>query len=254
MVVMLLKRCQDRLTGSDIPAGAFTKVTHLEISSLSVPLEQAVSLTSQNLVMLDMSHSTNLKVPPNFGKDAKMKDLKHLYLSNCSLQDLSESLGEMTNLVTLDVASNSLKRLPASFPSALEGLYVSDNQLTELPVGLQSLTSMKMLDVTNNHNLRRLPPLLGANAQIRTVLASCCNLVNGLPDSLFGSDTNLQLLSARSSHLSRLPANLGSATSLTGYLSLGRNQLTSLPPSIAHATKIFGLSLDGNRDLKVLQP
>merc|ERR1719181_2176487 len=154
MVVLLLKRCQDRLTGSDIPPGAFTKVTHLEISSLGVPLEQAVALSSHNLVMLDMSHSTNLEVPSSFGQDAKMKDLKHLYLPNCSLQDVPESLGELTSLLTLDVASNSLKRLPASLPSALEGLYVSDNQLTALPVTLQSLTSMKMLDVTNNHDLQ----------------------------------------------------------------------------------------------------
>ena len=162
MVVMMLKRCQNRLTGSEMPTAAFTKVTHLELSSLNVSLNQAVELTTQNLVMLDMSHSTGLSVPQNFGEDTRAKELKHLYLSNCSLTELPESLGKMPSLVTLDIASNKLSRLPALLPSTLEGLYVSENQLTSLPVSLQSLSSMRMLDVTSNHNLRSLPPLLGA--------------------------------------------------------------------------------------------
>ena len=255
MIVMLLHRCQDRLTGSEMPATAFSKVTHLELSSLSVSLQQAVELSRQNLIMLDMSHATDLRVAANFGQEPRVKDLKHLYLSNCSLQELPESLGELKSLKTLDVASNSLSQLPRLLPSTLEGLYVSDNQLTQLPLTLQSMSSLRSLDVTNNHDLRSLPPLLGTNAQIDTVLASCCNLVNGLPESLFDSTTEkkkLRLLSLRSSNLRQLPVNLGSAVSLTGYLSLGHNQLTSLPPSIGHANKLMGLSLDNNRDLKVL--
>ena len=91
MVVMLLKRCQGRFTGSTIPKAAFTKVTHLELSSLDVSLQSAVELTTRNLIMIDMSHTANLRVPPKFGQGARTQDLKHLYLSNCSLQELPES-------------------------------------------------------------------------------------------------------------------------------------------------------------------
>ena len=255
MVVMLLKRCQNQFSGSDIPAAAFTKVTHLELSALSVPMQQAVKLSSKPLRMLDMSHATNLRMGDiDFKQDNMVKALERLFLSNSSLKELPESIGEVKSLLTLDVASNSLARLPDLLPSTLEGLYASDNQLTSLPPMMSSLTKLEVLDVTNNHNLGSLPALDGASGRIRAVLASCCRLSknDSVPESLFHENTNLRTLMLRSSHLRRLPANLGSAKKLGGFLSLGRNQLTSLPPSIGYATKLYGLSLDQNKDLKAL--
>ena len=155
-------------------------------------------------------------------------------------------------MVTLDVTNNSLTNLSKWLPENLQGLYASDNNLIELPEQLQILEHMEVLDVTNNHDLKILPPLLGANAPIHTVLASCCRLEGGLPDTLFRSGSKMRTLALRGSHLPRLPDNLGSATSLTGFLSLGRNNLTSLPPSIGHATGLIGLSLDHNKNLTVL--
>ena len=204
--------------------------------------------------MLDMSYATNLRLGDmDFGQETGTKKLKRLYLSHCGLQELPESLGQLKDLVTLDVSSNALTHLPESLPPKLQGLYASDNNLIELPEQLQDLEHMEVLDVTNNHDLKKLPPLLGANgAPIHTVLASCCRLEDGLPDTLFHSDSKLRTLALRGSHLPRLPDNLGNAASLTGFLSLGRNNLTSLPPSIGHATGLIGLSLDHNKNLMVL--
>ena len=255
MVVMLVKRCRNQFSESDIPAKAFTKVTHLELSALSVSMQQAITLSRKPLRMLDMSHATNLRLGDvDFKQDDKAKGFERLLLSNTSLKELPESIGELKSLLTLDVASNSLGRLPKLLPSTLEGLYASDNQLTSLPAMMQSMKRLEVLDVTNNHNLQSLPALDGASGRIRTVLASCCRLTkkNSVPESLFHESTNLQTLNLRSSHLRQLPANLGSAKLLTGFLSLGHNQLTSLPPSIGHATKLTGLSLDFNQDLQEL--
>ena len=82
MVVMLLKRCHDRLEGSEIPAAAFTKITHLELSQLDVSLQQAVKLSTRDLIMLDMSHSTNVDVPAHFGQEHRLNELRRLHLSN----------------------------------------------------------------------------------------------------------------------------------------------------------------------------
>ena len=252
MVVMLLKRCESFLEGSNIPSGLFTKITHLQMSLSSVQVEQVVKLSDRNLIMLDLSHTANLSVPADFGQSPRFKDLKRLYLRACGLQKLPESLGKLPSLATLDVSSNKLTSLPELLPIKLQDLYASDNRLTVLPSSLQSLANMAMLDVTNNHNLSSFPQRLGANSQIRTVLASCCRLEKGLPSSLFEGDSKLQMLSLRGSRLRQLPANLGSAKLLTGFLSLGDNQLTSLPPSIGHARKLVGLSLNYNKELKTL--
>ena len=81
MVVMLLERCQDHFTGNDYDhTSSFAKLTHLEVSSLSISMEQAVKLTSRpgGLSMLDMSYATNLRLGDvHFGQVTLNANPKH---------------------------------------------------------------------------------------------------------------------------------------------------------------------------------
>jgi len=80
-------------------------------------------------------------------------NLTRLDLSNNRLTNAPQSqIGQLKELVYLDLSKNALTGLPAELGQLkkLETLNVSDNQLTGLPMELGNLTQLRTLDISNN--------------------------------------------------------------------------------------------------------
>ena len=81
-----------------------------------------------------------------------MQLLSSLVASDNALERLPDSLGKLTNLVTLDLRGNCLALLPSttSSLSALCQLLLDHNWLLELPNGLGSLPELRTIQVTGS--------------------------------------------------------------------------------------------------------
>jgi len=134
------------------------------------------------------------------------------------LTALPESLGQFTQLQSLNLTNNQLTTLPEWLGqlTQLQSLNLSHNQLTALPESLGQLTHLRSLNLSRNQ-LTALPEWLGQLTQLRW-------------------------LNLDSNQLTALPEWLGQLTHLQS-LSLSDNRLPSLPASIAELQKLRNLWL-----------
>ncbi|NEO88189.1 MAG: hypothetical protein F6J87_28620 [Spirulina sp. SIO3F2] len=165
------------------------------------------------------------------------------------LTELPESLGQLTQLQTLDLSGNQLEELPESLGqlTQFQTLNLSHNQLTMLPESLSQLTQLQTLNLLGNQ-LEELPESLGELTQLQAL-----NLYNNelkeLPESL-SQLTQLQALNLYNNELKELPESLSQLTQLQ-ELNLSVNGLKELPESLGQLTQLQALDLSGN-ELKEL--
>ena len=82
----------------------------------------------------------------------KLRALRYLNLSECALETLPESLGEISSVETLLASHNQLTALPSSLfqLKKLQKLVLSFNKLATLPDSCSSLNELKILDLSHN--------------------------------------------------------------------------------------------------------
>jgi Leucine-rich repeat (LRR) protein len=177
---------------------------------------------------------------------AKELDLRGGYYNKApKLTELPESLGQLTQLQSLNLGSNQLTALPDWLGqlTQLQLLNLSGNQLTTLPASLGQLTRLLSLDLSRNQ-LTALPEWLGQLMQLQSLNLSG-NQLTALPEWL-GQLTQLQSLNLSGNQLTTLPASLGQLTRLLS-LDLSRDQLTALPEWLGRFTQVQSLDLGGNQ-------
>ncbi len=156
-------------------------------------------------------------------KNAQRTGEEGIELRDVYLTELPTSIGDLTQLLTLDLAENKLTWLPKSLGrlSELQMLCLAGNGLTSLPKSLGNLAQLTVLGLADNQ-LKSLPEFLGDLTQLCSLdLAE--NRLTSLPESL-GSLTELGSLSLSGNKLRSLPASLGQLSGLT-YLGLDDNPL-----------------------------
>ena len=165
------------------------------------------------------------------------------------LTELPESLGQLTQLQTLDLSRNQLTALPESLGqlTQLQTLSLSDNQLTEVPEWLGQLTQLQWLSFENNQ-LTALLASLGKLSQLRELTLSI-NQFTTLPASL-GQLTKLTILWLYENQLTTLPDAFCQLRQLE-MLHAGRNNLMSLPESLREVTQLKELYLQANEALGI---
>jgi leucine-rich repeat protein SHOC2 len=122
-----------------------------------------------------------------------------LYLNNCNITTLPESIGKLNNLKVLSLTNNKLTKLPDAICdlTSLRQLDLSENKLTSLPENIDQLTELKELFLANNQ-LNSLPKNIGClrlwelnlrNNQLKTLPDFMC-ISSGNSDIALNLDNN----------------------------------------------------------------
>jgi len=188
-------------------------------------------------------------VNPNISKTFPYYLLKLNYLgaldySYCDIEELSESIGELTSLHTLKLNGNNLKRLPESIASLnrLEELNLGYNKFEEFPQQIINLERLKELYM-NNNKLNKLPESIGQMKRLRILFLTDNNLKE-LPNSI-GELKFLRELWLERNNLTSLPESIGKLKNLK-VLYLDQNNLTELPESIGNLENLESIGLSSN--------
>lgn len=136
-------------------------------------------------------------------------------------KDLNQAIREKEKVLSIDVASQNLKKLPKDIAKLKHIVSISllGNNFTNFPVELASLTTLDEISLSSNH-------LTFVGSEI-------------------GKLTNLRILIMNFNQLKSLPKEIGQLTNLL-YLELGRNQLTTLPEEIKYLTNLQELHIENN--------
>lgn len=91
-----------------------------------------------------------LRSPP-FDFIEKLRSIRVLFLSDCGLQTLPTSVGELEHLRYLDISYNEIEELPESLCELynLQTLKANCNSLISLPEHISQLINLRYLDVEN---------------------------------------------------------------------------------------------------------
>uniref|UniRef100_A0A4W3GMS8 Scribble planar cell polarity protein n=1 Tax=Callorhinchus milii TaxID=7868 RepID=A0A4W3GMS8_CALMI len=236
----------------------------------------------KSLEIADFSGNPLSRLPDGF---TQLRSLAHLSLNDVSLQSLPNDIGNLANLVTLELRENLLKFLPTidvftRAEIAVFSVYANDSCFIVFqPDTLGALPNLRELWLDRNQ-LTALPAvrdhtfhLLGGAADSSThtltlalytgqlkqlsILKVDQNRLSHLPETL-GDCGNLTELILTENLLTCLPKSLGRLKKLTNLnvdrnrlslnvLSLRDNRLTHLPPQLANAAEIHVLDVAGNR-------
>lgn len=146
------------------------------------------------------------------------------------IDTLPPSIGDLSELIYLDVKDNTIKQIPSTVGklSKLAYLNVSNNDLIALPDSLRFCIKLTSLFANNNH---------------------ISSLSANFPNITLLSDLHLE-----SNNLTTLPSTIGSLSHLR-VLTISSNYLTELPPSIMTITTLEYIEVTGNKlcELATLQ-
>ena len=226
-----------------------------------------------------MSHDRAYRHAETIIRQARQSGIRSLEFSNSLwiyhdlhlLNELPESIGQLTNLRSLTVTNAQLTTLPESLGQLgqLQSLDFSNNQLTKLPDSLAQLTQLQMLYMGKNQ-LERFPEWLGQLVQLK-ILDLQGNRLIALPESL-GMVTSLVELYIEENQIEQFPEPQGRLKNLTlitldGFqgelpqfvrnlknlltIGISKSGLKTLPEWIGELSNLQELSVDEN-DLKDL--
>ena len=194
----------------------------------------------KHIKTLNLSGNAINEIPESI---ENLSNLTHLDLSfNDSLIDLPESIGNLSNLDYLDLSFNGIRNLPESIGnlSNLTKLDLGFNDTRNLPESIGNLSKLVRLNLSFNQNLKNLPESIG-NLFNLIHLNSRYNQLENLPNSI-GNLSNLISLDLSNNHLKNLPESIGNLSNLI-YLNLRSNKLETLPNSIANLSNATSIDL-----------
>ena len=190
---------------------------------------------------LSLRSGKHTELPKSLGQ---LTQLQSLDLSQNRLTARPESLGQLTQLQSLRLSGNRLTTLPESLGQLkqLQLLDLSDNKLTALPESLGQLTQLQSLRLSENA-LTTLPESLDQLKQLRQLYLSV-NPITLLPSTV-GALRNLESLALAQTNIGHLPEALSELTELK-YLVLSHTPLIHLPTWIGNLRKLKGIDLSTN--------
>lgn len=216
--------------------GGLNSLKTLQTPVLSLP--ESIGNLKQLEHIEIISYSTSF--PARFSECQSLKFARiNFYESSGSRVTLSPKIGDLKKLEFLDITSNKLYELPATFAglSALKTLRITAINLQSIPEDIGNLASLEDLTLYGVYpkipnsfgKLKKLSYLtMGGKAQV-------------LPES-FGDLTSLIYFNGTYSELKLLPNSMRNLKNLK-EISLGMSKIESLPPSFAELNALEKLDL-----------
>lgn len=222
-------------------------------------LPNELLLPSDNtLLYLDLSGNKNLKyIPNNFGK--KMKQLKILHISNCSLSEVSiQFIQDVHRLEQLNLAGNMLDNLPNDLfieSHFLRRLDLTNNRLRNLPDFLfKDTPSLEEIHLSFNY-FETIPEKSIFHLSRLRLLNMSYNKINVISlNSLSSELMNLETLDLSHNVIEKAYFDFNSGYKELRFLNLSHNYLRS-PPTIVSSfrekLKIIDLDFNYIRNLVI---
>ncbi|KAF9678633.1 hypothetical protein SADUNF_Sadunf07G0054800 [Salix dunnii] len=157
---------------------------------------------------------------------------------------LPDSIGKLSNLVTLDLSDNRIVALPDAFGglSSLTKLDLHANRIGELPGSIGDLLSLVVLDVRGNQ-LSSLPATFGRLIRLQELDLSS-NHLSSLPDTI-GSLVSLKKLKVETNDIEEIPYTIDKCLSLK-ELRADYNRLKALPEAVGKTETLEVISVRYN--------
>ena len=214
------------------------------LNSLNIGNNQLSSLPDiSRLKKLEYFYAYNNKLTNITSQLVKLTKLKEIRLERNQISVLSESIGNLVELVSLNLADNRLQKLPDSIDrcNKLKELKLSRNQLSELPETFGHLINLQDLGLQSNH-LQELPASLTIQCRKIQYLDLSHNRISKLPET-FGNLTKLRYLYLQSNMIQELPASMANLVDLC-WINLNLNPIEDLS-MFQHLPKLHTLMLFG---------
>ena len=187
-------------------------------------------------------------IPESIGM---LTELLTLNLHGNSLNgNIPENIGKLTKIESIDLDSNSLSgNIPESIGdlTELEDLSLSYNELTgELPKSFEKLVSLKSLGLDGNKWNGDFPKCIWKLTQLRYLMLQGCGFTGELSEEI-GNLKELRWLWLYRNNLSgKIPESIGNLKKLTSF-TFGSNKLSgTIPENIGKLSSLQELSLVDN--------
>ncbi|MBC7877029.1 MAG: leucine-rich repeat domain-containing protein [Anaerolineales bacterium] len=133
-----------------------------------------------------------------------LKNLRFLYLPRHEIRILPDEIGELVNLVEIDLSFNKFSSIPINFGMLqnLKTLYLLNNQFISIPSAIFKLKRLETLSISRN-KLQKIPPEIGQLTNLKKLYLSD-NEINKIPSELLNLK-KLVLLDLRGNQLSIPP-------------------------------------------------
>ena len=176
---------------------------------------------------------------------AHTEEWQELHLPEQGLTEIPESIVNLINLKTLNLAINQIKHIPKWIGQLvnLQSLDLNENRITKIPDSIVQLFNLKMLYFDRNQIIE-IPNSIGQLTNLRE-LDLYHNQITKIPDSI-GQLSNLTTLNLRSNQITKIPDSIAKLSNLI-TLQLSDNQITKIPDLIAQLSNITELYLWNNQ-------
>jgi Leucine-rich repeat (LRR) protein len=197
------------------------------------------------LRFISLTDLTNLTsgLPESLGNATELNSIE---LSNVSLSSLPQSLGNLSKLNELYIVRSNISELPASVGNlkALTRLTLSRSAFTALPESLSDMTDLTYLWIENNPELAgELPANIGNLSKITSLsITNNPKLTGKIPESLSGLQ-RITTLYMNGNAFTALNESIGDMVNLTSIQLQGNDFQESIPQSIGKLKKLESLYL-----------
>ena len=128
-----------------IPDELFTlpNLTHLFLNFNRIKSLPDAFSKSQSLLVIALNSNPIETLPNEYPQN-----LEQLYMQNCNLDKIPESLTTLDDLIELDCSCNAIKEIPAGF-KAIKKLYLSQNTFIQFPINIPE--NIEYIDLSMNY-------------------------------------------------------------------------------------------------------
>ncbi|CAA0809366.1 Plant intracellular Ras-group-related LRR protein 4 [Striga hermonthica] len=157
---------------------------------------------------------------------------------------LPDSIGKLTNLITLDLSENRISALPDTIGAllSLQTLDLHGNMIGDLPETIGNLLSLIRLDLRGNQ-LKSLPPTISRLINLQELDLSS-NGLSSLPEAI-GSLVSLEKLIIETNNIEEIPHTISQCASLK-ELRADYNRLKALPEAVGRIASLEILTVRYN--------